>query len=660
MPNTLPLPPLLCLLLLAMPGLLMLGLRLAAPLSNTPSDRPVFAVGLALAVWLLGIHGFGLLFQEFVAGLVAGTVLPALLGYGLWLKGFRPGWAWLPKADYALALGLTLLIVPATWGWDFHDKVAEYSSHFSITSQILNNIYPPHDIAFPNAGLRYHYGINTLFATVTALTRLPMDRAVDGVTLGLWFFALLLWGLIGKKLFGAHAFAWAMLIGALGGGLPWVAALLGQANNLTFTLFGIYPVGKSMVNPPLVSYFFQHPWTIGLPLMLLVLALLATRLQETTTPTHNRLFYVAVGLCLAVLGFSNVTAASTLSASLLGYSVLMGVRTLLARQPNRFYLGLGLTVLLGLFLGAVMSGMGELIAGIFAKKVETSGSTLQWAAQGIGGAGLWPAVVWNVATFGLLLPVGLWGLWHLTHPVRWVLVFLVAGGLFAVNVFEYSASWDIVKFGLVAQIALAVGAIGALVRLGQGGGSGRFLQGPLLVGLLAWGLCYQVPFWMKLPNIPFSTAFKRSPYRQTLMPVDVQAIAWLRQHIRPGQAVLCTEAISHGCAYVGGFPQFWIDGTSAAFGFPLAALEQRQALIRSLPDEITLYQQEGVQWLIIHQGTGPVTGAEPNTANHFKLLALVSQWDRSSDITPQVRFEKHGAIATVYAVTPHRKTHAPR
>jgi hypothetical protein len=47
-----------------------------------------------------------------------------------------------------------------------------------------------------------------------------------------------------------------------------------------------------------------------------------------------------------------------------------------------------------------------------------------------------------------------------------------------------------------------------------------------------------------------------------------------------------------------------------------------------------------------------VTGAEPNAADHFKLPSLVLDWEHSSKIMRQARFEKQGAMTTVYAVIP--------
>src|SRR5262249_40421879 len=71
---------------------------------------------------------------------------------------------------------------------------------------------------------------------------------------------------------------------------------------------------------------------------------------------------------------------------------------------------------------------------------------------------------WHLATFGLLLPLGLAGLFPRTRG-RVVLAALGAGALLTLNSVRYGLSWDIVKFGVVADITLALLAGAALARL---------------------------------------------------------------------------------------------------------------------------------------------------------------------------------------------------
>src|SRR5262249_54876084 len=102
--------------------------------------------------------------------------------------------------------------------------------------------------------------------------------------------------------------------------------------------------------------------------------------------------------------------------------------------------------------------------------------------------------LWNLKTFGMLLPLGIAGLFVLRRE-RLLFMSLVLGGITIVNFVTYTSSWDIVKFATVAAISLGVLTSAAIARLLPEGTSGmaagrRALAGALLAPTLAVGLLF--------------------------------------------------------------------------------------------------------------------------------------------------------------------------
>src|SRR5262249_28264587 len=152
-------------------------------------------------------------------------------------------------------------LAPTAIGWWFHDEIPS-TGHLSMTSQIENGTYPPRHLTFPELELRYHYGFNLLAAAVASMLRLKVDNAIDVVTLLAWGYSWCLAWAIGEGLVGLGWGAATAAVVLFGGGMPVVSS----AKTLAWRLTGFSAVGSDNLNAPIVSYFFQHPWTLGIPL----------------------------------------------------------------------------------------------------------------------------------------------------------------------------------------------------------------------------------------------------------------------------------------------------------------------------------------------------------------------------------------------------------
>src|SRR5262249_44059557 len=144
------------------------------------------------------------------------------------------------------------------------------SGHQAIAAQIQNGIYPPRHGTFPHCLFRYHYGFDLLVALVGSMTRLSVERSIDVVTLASLFYAwCLAWG-IGERVAGEGR-GWIVPITLrFAGPFAFFFPPMGRPEML-YRWLGIVQVGRAGLNPCFASYFFQHPWSISVPLALAVL-----------------------------------------------------------------------------------------------------------------------------------------------------------------------------------------------------------------------------------------------------------------------------------------------------------------------------------------------------------------------------------------------------
>lgn len=590
-----PLSPLFMGLLVALPGLWWTARALSFRVCSDYRTAQLLTPGFTVILWLLAVHLGGLVTHHFSTGLLIGTLVPAAYGYVSARRLIKKDTPPLTPQNFPWQLILaaeigTMVILPAVIFWDFHDK----DWHFALTAQIVNDIYPPRDSIFANLQLSYHYGIDTLFAMVMALTRLRVDLTIDLVTVLAWWYTLVLFGLLGERLFGERAGLIGILLGGFAGGFPWWLETTSYVNALQ----NYYVVGNQILNPTFTSYFFQHPWTLGTPLLVVILLLW----DEFYQREHRRVEIIyALSSSFIVLGFSNMTLFLTLSASTLVISVLTYLKANSTGQRNHSMLLPTVAITAAIAITPVLGGMSSFLLG------QNGHAGIVFTDQGI--AGNWLAnLQWHLANFGFLLPLGIIGLLLLKSPFRGLLALLVVGSILTLNIFKYERTWDIVKFATVVQIILAIASVGVIVRLLKSTVSSfKFLAWLLSGTIIATGLTFHLPFWLSLPiNATWlEPALWRNP--PALIAGEEQAISWLRHRISVGEIVLCPKTLFSDCKIFGGFPFLYDPTLPWQFGFPPEWIVQRQNLflINHLPVDIKPYLREGVKWAIIPSGVKP-------------------------------------------------------
>jgi hypothetical protein len=465
-------------------------------------------------------------------------------------------------------------MAPTVILFDYHDLILPFG-HLATASQILNDIYPPRSMSSADRVWFYHYAVDQLFASVTALLRIPLDQAIDLIALALWLYTAHLFGLLCRLLFGRPYDCLGVLVGCFAGGLPWLAAFDLPS---TFHEFqGVYLFAGYAGNPPVVSNFLQYPWALGMPLFLFVFLVLQCELgRASPDPAARRWGLAMIGLALLTLAVAQTAGFLALFSSLGVWVALWALRD--PRREHDLLIGLGALIVL---VGAVLPVMGGLLGPI------TSAAWHDWLAR----AGwieplthpldsqvrFWRPVPlpdklrWNLASFGLL-PLGLLCLLGPRRPSSRSLLELMAI-VFAVsflfmNLLYYEETWDIVKFAAAGSIPLAVLTVGAIqAGLSRARRATRAARRLAFGGIACWVALLTVAGFVYQGGVLAEAIVRRefNPRQPALWrltepvapmsPGDAAAIQWLRRHIQPGEMVLCGKRLQLACAIHGGFPQ---------------------------------------------------------------------------------------------------------
>lgn len=592
------------LLLLALPGI-----GFAAYAVNQaifpPGDRPLStipAIGIVLA--LLPTHLLASATGSLTVGLAVAWGSIGAAGYAWIVSHRREFWSALTaeRAGRARKLGITALatlpIVLPTILLNYSD--AAY--HEAFIAQLQNGTYPPRYLYEPSLPLRYHYAFDLAGAIVTGLLRLRLDHAISLLTLSLWPCMFLLLWRVGEHVGGRRAGLFVALAVCFSGGWPLLARIGSPC--------GVCAVNGLKINPPFIHYFFQHPWSIGAPIFCLVV------LQRAALPRlrHRALGLAALVCSLSLLSLSEAVLFVTMVAAL-GLTEGWRLVRFRDRAAATIVLGLGASLLSaklmgGFFIVADYPPVGGLYDTGF--EVRHFGSLAAILGQ----------IQWNLASFGLLLVLGVIGLRRAANE-RAFLAILAAIGLVLSNSLYYEYSWDIVKFGTVSFIALAIGAGTLLFSLAQWANTlykrGIFVA--LVIALAGEGLFYPV-IMLSVYDPEARTIFSAqmiTPYLSREYPVDAddaRAVSFLRTHMGPFETVFRAEAKSEGYAVWGGLAtqEPWDMYASDSrdndmYGLGKEKFARRKSLARISETWFNRLAAEHVTWIVTDADNSAVNAA---------------------------------------------------
>jgi hypothetical protein len=269
------------------------------------------------------------------------------------------------------------------------------NGHHAIIARLQNGTYPPRYLYEPTLPLRYHYAFDLAGAIITGLCRVRVDHAIDILTLALWPCMFLLLWRVGEHVGGWRAGLFVALAVCFSGGWPIVASTLSPS--------GFFTVNGLRISPLFVDNFFQHPWSIGMPIFCL-----AMLQRAVLSRVNNQILGFAALVCsLPVLSLSQVVLFATTVVALGLTEIWRLVRS------NDHAAALILLALGASLLGAKLIG-GFFVSGPFPAAggfLDTGFRLRDWSGPGA----VLGQLQWNLATFGILLVLGVVGLFV---PIR--------------------------------------------------------------------------------------------------------------------------------------------------------------------------------------------------------------------------------------------------
>jgi len=544
--------------------------------------------GLAAAAWLLSVHFAARWAGSLRIGLLSGTSSVAAVGLLGWVYA-----TWRQRAGSGVnreagprdvaglrtmvlsALAATAIIAPMTLGWAFHDEQL-YTGHTGIIAQLQNDHYPPRHMTFPELEYRYHYGFDLAAAAVTAVLRVSPGVAIDIITLLTWSYTWCLLWVLGDELLGPGRGWLTAVITLFGGGLPYLLAV--PDGYYVARLVTICEVGGMDLNPPMISYFFQHPWALGLPLALCATLIILDRRSA------GFVRYASLALLLSALSYSQVVVFAALAGAIPVAEVCSDFSF-----TRRRVAGVATAVVVALLIGRAAGGF-------FLPPPDGMGLSIS-LQPGVAGT-LIATIVWHILTYGLLLPLGICGFVFLPRG-RLFLALLLAGSLGVLNLLRYAHSWDLVKFGTVAALALSIATSATVARVFalRPAPLGLTLGLLLLAGVTADGLAFPLLFALDAEGIPMAVYHKkpsRPPSNE-----DFQAIAWLRGRVPNDEIVYRKLSAALAYDHVGGLAVPWYDGMTQTFGFSPQRMERRRRLLVQPPPDPDVYDAERIRWFVL-------------------------------------------------------------
>ena len=588
------------LLLLALPGVWLLGRAITHAVTRDLGLRAVLPTGLALSLWVLAVHVASLLAHTARVGLPVATLVLSAAGVAAEVRrrrllprdlpeGRRPS-RWMVASMLLTAAA----IAPAAFDYAFHDELM-ILGHMSVAAFIQNGIYPPRHLVLPDLPLRYHYGFDLVTACLTALLHIPVDRAIDVATVLLWCPSWCLLWVLGERLAGRQHAWLTPFVTLFAGGIPLACEKAGFL--IGWSLRVECRVGPTFqLNAPVISYFFQHPWALGIPVGVTAI-LLSTERRPTSRAAH----LVVLGLVLAVLSLSE----AVLFMGLLPAMIVAEAWYEDAIEIKRALLLLGVAVMAlaaakllgGFFVEA--PGLPPLKFVLHAGFTDTTRDTLRW----------------NLTNFSLLPVLAVVGFATLRRG-RLLFALIAAGSVVVVNFVRFTGSNDIMKFAALGSIALGVLSAAAIARVlpprGRPASPARVLAGGLLVATLTCeGVVFLLLLALQSADVP--ATLRKEP--DVLSPADIEAVTFVRDRLRAGEMVYRGPRLTHGYAQWGGLPQPAITWSVRSFGFDPARLDARERLLVTQPADIESYRKDGFRWFVLD-----------DSPEDRKLAGIASAW----------------------------------
>jgi len=586
-----PLSPLCSIIIFLLPGIWYFSFAITQRNFDNKQLQLFLTPATAICLLLFFLQIFGQLSGSFTIGLFSSSTILCLLGIGVFIKDGKQinqsisSYSQSTEPNtimWASAMISSLVIAILAFNYHFHDEIIA-DGHMTRIAQIQNDAYPPAHTSFPSSPILYHYAFNSLCTMLTAIFRFQIPVSIDIATILLWFYTWVLLYLLGERILPKQ---YALILPAIvlfGGGLHFLGtSLIGDhpfVDKMQSRVFS----GTNPINQLMLSYFFQHPWSMGLPIGIsaLLLHLEKKQTQQSFYYGHMALFFIALSL-------SHIVIFLTFFGSIL-VSELFNTE-----RKNLKLLGQLSALTSVVFVGAFMMGGWFQING-----PGTVESGLGLGLRDYGG--FFSLIKWNLINFGLLLPLGLIAA-IISNRLRVFLIVLTLGSLFVFNFIEYQHTNDMLKFSVITHISLAFFTsilIGHLISQKK---YQKFKAGLIILLPLTF---IQSLFFMTvlITKMEGSSILLEENNLIELSPHDIKVIDWLRDNVKPNELVFRDPPFSIRYSHIGGLRSLII---FADYNFnainkqvPPEEIQKRMVLLKNPPNDPDYYLALNTRYFVL-------------------------------------------------------------
>lgn len=567
-----------------------------------------FAPGTLTAAITLGVFVsvtavVGRIASSFDAGIGAAAVV----GIALFVLTRKLEPAPLPRASKSterwvlvIALGFVALYGNLSFRYQMHDEHAVYG-HKSMVEQFRRGVYPLYYPSSPDEEARYHYGFDILAGVFTRGFDLNSDLAIDLVCILLAL--MMCWGAaaVACDEDAERSAPFAAIAIHLGAGLAFLLLAGVEGRHPRCLTQYHHPSCNVELFPTQIMNVFQHPVSMGVPLLLA-----AVLLFSRVAGVKGKEPLLSKGHALTILATTLVLGA--LSVGQFVYYALGGLAALAALPAWRFkrppYAKSAIALVAALGLSFVLA---YAIGGMLAPNSTIDPNLVRARAvwgfppkESFGGI-MWHHAV-NLGLGFLLLPWFVFDGLKTRRPAVLLLTAFGIGGILVAHLFNYSRSWDIVKFPSAASFALSLVFVLVVDRFFAkmshvGAVWARRIGGVLLCGSGALAAIF-ILFPLDGANRLYSVG------RWTGDAVVRQCIDWLRDHDYESKDVVYAQSnVAMELSVFGGLSVVAEDTDLYYMGVKNSELQRMRRLsnrIRSTLDPKAL-EELGVRYLVFSE-----------------------------------------------------------
>lgn len=535
--------------------------------------------------------------KDFDLGLVAAAVF-ALIGLVATRQlrvGPRPEpristrtWFWV-----AVAL-IFLLYAWVSTQYQMHDEHSLFG-HKSMIEQLRRGVYPLYFPPLPLQEARYHYGFDLLAGALARAYGLSADHAIDLVTVLLavgMSFAAAAVAVDNDAQTSAPLAALAIHLGA---GLAFVMLAPIEGVNARCLLQYHHPSCGVDLFPVQFLNVFQHPVSLGVPLMLVASMLLPRLARPGLNVVTPWLFGVVVVLMAAL------SVGQFVYYALIGLAALSAYPFYSIDWPGAYRRPYGLLLLL-LALGLSLlwaRGIGGMLAPNYAIDPTLFARRPEWGfPENTPPLGMLYHHLVNLGLPFLLFPVLVGVALLRRRPGLLTLLAFATGGMLVPHLYVYARSWDVVKFPSAAAFALSMAYVLVIDRALAGRPPPFTWLRRLGAGLLMGSGITAAAFVVK-PLAPPRTLYSLGTFQ--VDPLIGQCIEWLKAHdYRSEELIMAQTNVVQQLSIFGGLSVVGADTDLYYVGIKLDLLYRQRAYADRLKKGLdpVVIRELNVRWLI--------------------------------------------------------------